>query len=1584
VSNSAIEAGRAYVVVELQQRIDRGVIELQNRLRSLSRELSEYGRSIAKVGAVIATSFGAALASLAIPVKVASDIQTVSAQFKALTGNAANAAKTINELRTFAAQTPYMFQGLADETRTLMIYGIAASQATRDIRLIAEVAGGSQVKLERLSLAFGQVASRGKLMATEVRQFNESGFNPLQELAEMTGKSMAQLTDEMSKGLISFDQVRQAFKFATSEGGRFFGLLKEASQTVNGLMTTLSDNIKIAIEPIGQELLPLIETVLRELNKAVGGLAKWIKANTKLVYTLIQVGAAGAIAGASIAAIGIGILAAGKTVEAFEALFVSGPRLFVNFAGSLSKTSAQSVVAASAMKDATQEAFADTIVLSTSVQKSLGSMGQSFNRLGSRTVGAMRRMNNAITRGQAELETRIAALLASLTSIAPGVETALAPLPLIIKRQMVAMVAPLVTAATQIESSRSSIVAAMTGLSASIGTAVSGLSSALTVEVTKVVGSLKLITTDFRLSASSVRRSSRAMVTGVKASSVELIATMRTLATGLKTQSLSIARTAARLQKEYVASMQAMVMGTQKATTRVIAQLERQKAAIRSYIAVVRKMPKNPVPVAVDAGSVVSQTVKGLGASTTSGASGTAKKAVTALSKATQDAAKAEGPDVLKALTQVVAPQSLDKIVDGAVLGALGAELIETFALATKPTPSAVQTVYNNLDELMNAAARSVSESQSRIASGVGSSLDDLVAAAAGSRMGAIPTEKRVPSLDEIVSSGEAARSARRKEAQFYQGPKKYSLPAGIDPSVLEEPPNRDIPRRTGTTLPMGIDPTTGEAKTYDTSANEAKNNRMKEAAFYRGPKKYSLPAGVDPSVLEEPQNREPRRRTMSAPLGIDPATGESKTYNTPGDKLPVSRIPKPDKASLDKMSKGSKDALLESMAQEALGVTDDLASVLADTVDNATTKASKQTKNSFVGMAKTSSKELSKGMGEFTESMSMRSSLPKLFAATDAAGTALKTVGSTAAKGAEKVGSGISAIFTRIGGMAKSVASFIAPLASFAVVGVEILAVVVAVGALAAAFTYLLNETGYLMPIVDGIKATFNSLMEIFTKVSQGVTDAITTGDWAGAIRVAWLGAKVAFYRGLNAIVDAGGLSGILQKVLTFFNDMQQAVINGMINLAKKAPDIFWSVITGVGDIKSLVADAFFGGADSSIKKYAQDAEAEFSSELSRLGTNKDKKIANTKNAAMKEYDRANAARMAEEENADYLARTKAAYENLERQSQNLKAGVDAIAAALPQEEINAANASAIERVKTLKEEALELQMGKEAYDQYKLRLAGVTEENRRAVSAMELYKKSLEANNKVKDEITKAQEDIAALRTNADLVARQKLAQDGANQSLLANLALLQQQKIVVEQMTTAQGQINEALLGADAANALKLAQQGLTREQVASVASIQQFAKRLVDLRTYSDQLKEKFKSPLQSFQETASKIRDAQTMGMINQQVAAQAYSEAMQEMQKKSEELKKSAREPLTTLGTTEARSEHLKKLQAMAQTNIADARGRDFAARNEQVLQNMKQSGMQVSPLEQRQLELLGQSTSYLRDIKTAIEKTKLVQTQGI
>jgi tape measure domain-containing protein len=178
-------------------------------------------------------------------------MESYNTQFEVLTGSMDNAKKMMTDLQTMGAKTPFEFTDLAQGTQTLLAFGVAQKDIIPDLQMLGDISGGNKEKLKSLSLVFGQVASNGKLMGGDLLQMINAGFNPLNEISKKTGKSMAQLREEMSKGEISYDMVKDAMQAATSEGGQFNGMMDKQSQTFSGLMSTLQDNFGQALRTFG-------------------------------------------------------------------------------------------------------------------------------------------------------------------------------------------------------------------------------------------------------------------------------------------------------------------------------------------------------------------------------------------------------------------------------------------------------------------------------------------------------------------------------------------------------------------------------------------------------------------------------------------------------------------------------------------------------------------------------------------------------------------------------------------------------------------------------------------------------------------------------------------------------------------------------------------------------------------------------------------------------------------------------------------------------------------------------------------------------------------------------------------------------------------------------------------------------------------------------------------------------------------------------------------------------------------------------------------------------------------------------------
>lgn len=203
----------------------------------LTDQLAKY----AKRGAIaMGTAITAAMVS---GVKYNAQMEQYYQSFKTMLGSTKEATKHMQMLKKFAAETPFEMTDLANASQTLLAFGENVNLIEGDLKMLGDISLGNKEKFSALALVFGQVKSQGRLMGQDLLQMINAGFNPLTIISKKTGKSMAQLKDEMAKGQITFDMVADAMKTATSAGGQFNDAMKTQSKTVIGLWSTLKDNV---------------------------------------------------------------------------------------------------------------------------------------------------------------------------------------------------------------------------------------------------------------------------------------------------------------------------------------------------------------------------------------------------------------------------------------------------------------------------------------------------------------------------------------------------------------------------------------------------------------------------------------------------------------------------------------------------------------------------------------------------------------------------------------------------------------------------------------------------------------------------------------------------------------------------------------------------------------------------------------------------------------------------------------------------------------------------------------------------------------------------------------------------------------------------------------------------------------------------------------------------------------------------------------------------------------------------------------------------------------------------------------------
>ena len=252
--------------------LEKGAKRAKNQFREISKAAKKEGdaikdalKDVYKTIGIVFTVQQAALFINKI-VNVRAEIQALEVSFRTLLGSQQASAELMSKMKEFAAATPLQIGDLAKAAQTMLGFNLAAEEVMPMLRAIGDISMGDSQKFQSLTLAFSQMSSVGKLMGQDLLQMINAGFSPLAVMADKTGKSIGELKEEMSKGAISADMVKQAFIDATSEGGKFHGMLSEQGNTVKGAIAQLSGAITDMFNGIGEHSEGIIKGTVKSLQ----------------------------------------------------------------------------------------------------------------------------------------------------------------------------------------------------------------------------------------------------------------------------------------------------------------------------------------------------------------------------------------------------------------------------------------------------------------------------------------------------------------------------------------------------------------------------------------------------------------------------------------------------------------------------------------------------------------------------------------------------------------------------------------------------------------------------------------------------------------------------------------------------------------------------------------------------------------------------------------------------------------------------------------------------------------------------------------------------------------------------------------------------------------------------------------------------------------------------------------------------------------------------------------------------------------------------------------------------------------------
>lgn len=252
-------------------------------LKSANNGMDSFGKSASSTGSgltaaltksqllasAISTLAGAAISGakqfVSMGIEYNAQIESYRVGLTNMLGDAEAANAAMQAIQEDAARTPFSVDSLTQANQLLISAGENAGYSRKVIMALGDAVsatGGGNAELSRMAANLQQIANVGKASAIDIKQFAYAGINVYQVLADYTGKTV----QEVQNMTISYDLLSNALIAASDEGGRYYNAMNTQSQTMNGRVSTLKDNVSQLAGLMTGDLSSGIGVVISNLN----------------------------------------------------------------------------------------------------------------------------------------------------------------------------------------------------------------------------------------------------------------------------------------------------------------------------------------------------------------------------------------------------------------------------------------------------------------------------------------------------------------------------------------------------------------------------------------------------------------------------------------------------------------------------------------------------------------------------------------------------------------------------------------------------------------------------------------------------------------------------------------------------------------------------------------------------------------------------------------------------------------------------------------------------------------------------------------------------------------------------------------------------------------------------------------------------------------------------------------------------------------------------------------------------------------------------------------------------------------------
>ena len=247
----------ASTVAELAVVINADTSGVEKGLADVGKQVSTFGTSMQSVFSGIGAGIGIKAFDMVVDgIKSATDVavgfnskmEQATIAFTSMLGSAEKAQAFLDDMKQFAATTPFEFPDLLDASKKMLAFGFAASDVRPLLTAVGSAAaamGSGKTGVEAITGALGQMRAATVVQAGELNQLTEQGVPAFQILADAMGISTGEVKKLASEGKIASSVFIDAFQSWAS--ANYGDMMAKQALTFEGAMSTIKDSLTFAV-----------------------------------------------------------------------------------------------------------------------------------------------------------------------------------------------------------------------------------------------------------------------------------------------------------------------------------------------------------------------------------------------------------------------------------------------------------------------------------------------------------------------------------------------------------------------------------------------------------------------------------------------------------------------------------------------------------------------------------------------------------------------------------------------------------------------------------------------------------------------------------------------------------------------------------------------------------------------------------------------------------------------------------------------------------------------------------------------------------------------------------------------------------------------------------------------------------------------------------------------------------------------------------------------------------------------------------------------------------------------------------------